>query len=458
MNAIVDVLNTHAGTVVGYWVTMQLQTAGFVLLVLLAEHALPSKWSTPRVRYLLWSTVLLKACMPPVLALPGASGLPSPVLLLAPVEAAADATASTVTASLLTTEILLLFIFVVASAALAGVALFRVLSLRRVLRDATPFDGVPAGEWPPVFISDRIPTPLATGIRNPRIYITPAIASAPRDILFAVLQHERAHIRRRDGIVLVLQTMVQIIQALNPMVWMANLRIFRYRELICDEEALAAAGTRPSDYGRLLIGYAEAQPARLLQTGTCFFETRRGFVQRISELFHATERPPTKWKHYIPIVVIAVVILPFSWRCDHRDVTYTETLTRHSGNTAEAERSNSGSVAAPDYPVKSTMTYEKTDALQDMSGPRIEGGLAALHKQIAYPEAAMRQRIEGTVIVEATITTDGPASELRVRKSVHPDLDAAALRAVRGVRFAAGHRNGKVIESTIAIPISFKLR
>ncbi|MDX9759285.1 MAG: M56 family metallopeptidase [Bacteroidota bacterium] len=458
MTMLLDVLCMQAGSILNVWMTMQLQTAAFVVLLLLVERALPARWSTPRLRYLLWTTVLLKALLPPVVAFPGTSALSMPLVLLAPVEVLAGATASSGTATLITAEIIILFIFIAASLILAGIAFSRALSLRRVLRDATPYAVLPAGDWPPVFVSDRIPTPLATGIRAPRIYITPAIAAAPRDILLAVLQHERAHIRRRDGIVVVMQTLVQIAYALNPLVWMANLRLFRYRELICDEEALAATGTRPSDYGRLLIGYAEAQPARLLQTGTCFFETRRGFVQRISELFNAQERPAMKWKHYIPIVLVALIILPLSWRCDHQEITYTETLTRPSGNASDGDRKASGPVAAPDYPVKSTMTYEKTDTLRQMSGPRIEGGLAALQAQIKYPEAAMRRKIEGMVVVEATITEDGPASALRVRKSVHPDLDAAALQAVKAVRFAAGYRNGKVIESTIAIPISFKLQ
>lgn len=455
MNALLDYLRLHAGDFLNFWFTMQLQTAGFVLLVLLAERALPAQWATPRFRYLLWTTVLLKAFVPPVIGLPGAEALRAPVLFLAPVEAAAGAAADA--PSVFTTEILILFAVIAGSAALAAVAAWRAVELRRALREAVPFDYPPAGDWPPVFVSNRIPSPLATGLRNPRIYITPAIAAAPGDILLAVLQHERAHIRRRDGLMVLLQTLVQIVYVLNPLMWMANLRIFRYRELICDEEAMAAAGTRPQDYGRLLVDFAEAQPARILQTGTCFFETRRGFVQRISELFNAQQRPALKWRHYIPIVLVALIILPLSWRCN-REIEYTETYTEYPPDSAAAAQTLKEPKAETGYPVKSKMKYVKQGKLKSMAGPSIVGGMEALSRNVKYPEKAMQQGIEGTVIIQATISDDGPAADMKVLKSVHPLLDAAALQAVRKVSFTAGHRNGEVLESTISIPIKFRLQ
>lgn len=458
MTPSVSWLNAYAAELLNLWSAMQVQTAVFVLLVWLIERALPREWATPRLRYLLWSTVLLKAVIPPVLSLPGTEGLAVPAFFLAPVEATGIAMPGAAATAGFPLALAVMVGIVAASLLLAAVAGWRAIDLRRLLRTAVPFPQVSAGDWPPVFISDRIPSPLATGIRHPRIYITPAIATAPPDILHAVLQHERAHIRRRDSIMVAVQTFVQILYVLNPMMWMANLRIFRYRELICDEEAIAAAGTRPQDYGRLLVDFAEAQPARILQTGTCFFETRRGFVQRVSELFNLDGRQALRWKHYTAVVIVTLLILPLSWHCERQEMMYKETLTRNAGQDTDTASEASGPSAAPDYPITSNMEYVKEGELEHMAGPRIEGGLDALRGQIKYPETAMRDGIEGVVIVEATVTKDGPASAMRVLRSVHPALDKAALAAVKGVRFKAGHRNGKVIESTISIPIKFKLQ
>ena len=437
MNPLVSYLNANAAQLLNLWVILQLQTAGFVLLLLLVERALPVQWATPRLRYLLWSTVLVKAFVPPVIGLPGAEALRAPVFFLAPVEAAANAAAADAP-SMFSAEILILLAVIAGSAALAAVAAWRAFELRRALRDAQPFEHTPAGDWPPVFVSHNIPSPLATGLRNPRIYITPAIAAAPGDILLAVLQHERAHIRRRDGLMVLLQTLVQIVYVLNPLMWMANLRIFRYRELICDEEAMAAAGTRPQDYGRLLVNFAEAQPARLLQTGTCFFETRRGFVQRISELFNAQQRSAMKWKHYIPIVLVALIILPLSWRCSE----------------------NGPKEADVKFPLKiegvlpsDTGTY---DPNKDYTA-EILGGIEQLRKNLEYPEEAREKKLEGIVIVEVTVKRDGSSSDVRIKKSVAPSLDKAALEAVRGLFFRPAVYKGETYETTMQIPIKFKL-
>ena len=195
--------------------------------------------------------------------------------------------------------------------------------------------------------------------------------------------------------------------------WLANLRLFRYRELICDDEAMQTSGTLPREYGRLLLGFAEAQPSRVLQTGTCFFETRRGFVQRVNELFNSGSRTVMQWKHYAAVVALSLLILPLSWHCE-RKVTYTETLTEYPEDSLAAAQPLASPQASVDYPVKSTMEYSKKDDLKSVAGPSIVGGMDALSSHIKYPERAMKEGLEGVVIVEATVEEDGPASSVRV--------------------------------------------
>lgn len=120
MSSLLDFLRWNTTNILNLWFTMQLQTAVFVLLVLLVERSLPAKWSTPRFRYLLWMTVLVKAIIPPVFSLPGAEALPAPVYFMAPVAVAgAAAPDASVT---LSTEMLLLIALFASSLVLACVA------------------------------------------------------------------------------------------------------------------------------------------------------------------------------------------------------------------------------------------------------------------------------------------------------------------------------------------------
>jgi TonB family protein len=462
MSSLFSYLHANATQLLDFWLTMQLQTATYALLVMLVERLLPERWSTPRLRYLLWSTVLLKALIPPVISMPGGEVLPSAAFMFSPVEAITTNAFTTAPAGLPFPMIALLLILA-SSLILAGIALWRAISLRRTLRDALPFDDAPAGDWPPIFISECIPSPLATGIRNPRIYITSAIAQAPPRILHAVLEHERAHIRRRDAIVVILQTLVQIVYVLNPLMWMANLRLFRYRELICDDEALRSAGTRPQDYGRLLIDFAEAQPSRLLQTGTCFFETRRGFVQRISELFNAGNRAAMQWKHYVLVVIFSLIILPLSWQCA-APVVQEESLVRKEPLMYQAtfsfnkERALDGERARVGSSIDSRTEPVPESEFAGVSQPEMLGGLSALQKHVVYPEEALADSPQGTVIVEAEIVGDGPPAYVSVVRSVHPALDKAAKAAVSAMYFTAGRSRGRIVTTSIAIPIKFKLK
>ncbi|MFA6234732.1 MAG: TonB family protein [Bacteroidota bacterium] len=456
MNALMEYLRMNAGELLNFWLTMQLQTAAFVLLLLLVERALPLRLASPRFRYLLWTTALIKAFVPPVISLPGTDSLPVITKFLAPVTAIGASSASS-SATPFSLELLLLLAILTSSLLLAGIAVWRAIGLRPMLRGAQPFDAVPPGDWPPILISEHIPSPLAAGILYPRIYITPMIAQAPREILLAVLQHEHAHIRRNDAAMVMVQTLVQIVYVLNPFVWIANLRLFRYREQICDDEALLLAGTRPQDYGRLLLRFAENQPARILQTGTCFFETRRGFVQRITELFNTRQHAIMKWKHYAFIIAFSLIMLPLSWRCGDK-VKYSETWVEYPDSTTGEDLHADTASAALDYPIKTRMEYEQQGKMKTMEGPRVRGGFQELSKHVVYPKEAVRKGLEGTVIVETDIDEDGRVADCRVVKSVHPLLDAAALHAVKSVSFIPGQRNGKPLEATISIPIKFRLK
>ena len=212
-----------------------------------------------------------------------------------------------------------------------------------------------------------------------------------------------------------------------------NTRLFRYREQICDATALQRTKARPQDYGRLLLNFADRHPARLVQVGTCFFETRRGYVQRISQLFKLKEDNMISWGHRIAIAVCILLVVPLSWKCS--DNPKSAVYWIHSSEAYEKEITDStgeeeGSLKLGD-PVFSKVTYEKIGKLETGHGPKLVGGLKALSGKIVYPDEARQEGIEGTVVVQATIRRDGPPDYVNVICSVDPFLDKAAEEAVK---------------------------
>lgn len=73
-----------------------------------------------------------------------------------------------------------------------------------------------------------------------------------------------------------------------------------------------------------------------------------------------------------------------------------------------------------------------------------------------YPQDAFVKGIEGTVLVEALIDVEGRVTRCRVLQSV-PELDAAALAAVKQWRFEPAMKGGKPVATLIHMPVAFRI-
>lgn len=74
-----------------------------------------------------------------------------------------------------------------------------------------------------------------------------------------------------------------------------------------------------------------------------------------------------------------------------------------------------------------------------------------------YPAIAQSARIEGIVIIEATIATDGRVQDARVLRSV-PMLDHAALAAVRQWVYSPTLLNGVPVSVVMTVTVRFELQ
>jgi protein TonB len=76
-----------------------------------------------------------------------------------------------------------------------------------------------------------------------------------------------------------------------------------------------------------------------------------------------------------------------------------------------------------------------------------------------YPRASVRRGHEGTVIVEADVSSRGTVLAARVvESSGHARLDAAAVEAVKQARFIPAMQDGQSVADTVRVPIRFRLK
>ena len=74
-----------------------------------------------------------------------------------------------------------------------------------------------------------------------------------------------------------------------------------------------------------------------------------------------------------------------------------------------------------------------------------------------YPPIAQSARVQGIVIIEATIGPNGKVTDARVLRSI-PLLDQAALEAVRQWEFTPTLLNGVPVPVIMTVTVNFTLQ
>jgi TonB family protein len=76
----------------------------------------------------------------------------------------------------------------------------------------------------------------------------------------------------------------------------------------------------------------------------------------------------------------------------------------------------------------------------------------------SYPQMALRQRAEATILVTALVNENGDVVDVKIlRGDKRFGFEESALRAVRATKFSAPLKDGKRVKSWFAVPIIFKL-
>jgi len=101
------------------------------------------------------------------------------------------------------------------------------------------------------------------------------------------------------------------------------------------------------------------------------------------------------------------------------------------------------------------------DVVEQM--PEYPGGMQAMFKYMAdnmkYPADAEKQKVEGRVLVQFIVETDGSVSNTEVLTRVFPSLDAEAVRVINKMpKWIPGKQNGKVVRVKYVIPVNFRLK
>jgi TonB family protein len=91
-------------------------------------------------------------------------------------------------------------------------------------------------------------------------------------------------------------------------------------------------------------------------------------------------------------------------------------------------------------------------------GGDVKAPVAIAHPAPRYPELARRMRIEGVVIVDAVIDSNGNVVEARLRHDPGFGCGEAALQAIQSWKYEPATLNGRRVSVFLEVRVSFRLQ
>ena len=88
---------------------------------------------------------------------------------------------------------------------------------------------------------------------------------------------------------------------------------------------------------------------------------------------------------------------------------------------------------------------------------RVEPPVLRSSREPRYPEDVRRDHLEGTVVLKATISSDGVPHSIHIVQSPHARLSDLASDALRSWRYRPGECDGSPVETYITAAFTFAL-
>ena len=136
-------------------------------------------------------------------------------------------------------------------------------------------------------------------------------------------------------------------------------------------------------------------------------------------------------------------------------------------NILNLEDDSSMGVEIQDYveEVKEEVVEEETIPFQLVEEkPKFQGGDANdfskwVNQRLVYPEVAKENGVQGRVMLQFTVGTDGSVSGVKVLRGVDPSLDKEAVRVVsQSPKWTPGKQRDRKVKVTYTFPVIFQLR
>ena len=292
--------------------------------------------------------------------------------------------------------------------------------------------------------------------------------------LHEVMVHECTHVSGLHSLDTIFSELFSIACWFNPFAWLMKQEVRMNLEYLADESVLSDGNARKS-YQYHLLGLAYRQPKDSAQIANNFNLLPLKKRIKMMNKRRTSEIGKAKYLLFAPLagallmvsniesvareigeqVPEVVEVQQKAEQALNADVAVANPM---ANPMAKAEAKASDATAQADTAKKK----KSWDCIPETM-PQFPGGLGVMMKYLAanikYPASAVKAKKQGRVIVTFIVQKDGSVSHAKIAKSVDPELDAEALRIVKGMpKWTPATQNGKPVNVKYTLPVNFSLQ
>lgn len=274
--------------------------------------------------------------------------------------------------------------------------------------------------------------------------------------LHEVMVHECTHVSGLHSLDTLFSELFSIACWFNPFAWLMKQEVRMNLEYLADESVLSDGNARKSyQYHLLGLAYRQSNESTKIANNFNLLPLKKKI--KMMNKRRTSEIGKAKYLLFAPLAGVLLM------------VSNIESVAREIGEQIPevAEVQQKAEQAAEEKvktkPQTDTTKKKKTWDCMPETMPYFPGGQELLLKYLAdnikYPASAVKAKKQGRVIVTFIVQKDGSVTHAKIAKSIDPELDAEALRIVKGMpKWTPGTQNGKPVSVRYMVPVKFSLR
>ena len=320
--------------------------------------------------------------------------------------------------------------------------------------------------------------------------------------LHEVMVHECTHVSGLHSLDTLFSELFSIACWFNPFAWLMKQEVRMNLEYLADESVLSDGNARKS-YQYHLLGLAYRQPNESTKIANNFNLLPLKKRIKMMNKRRTSEIGKAKYFLFAPLAGVLLMVsniesvareigeqIPEVAEVQQKaeqalntDVAVANPMAKDAVemmNPAEAEEMEADKAAeaaliaveqAKQAAEEKVKTKPQTDTTKKKNSwdcipetmPYFPGGQVLMLKYLAdnikYPASAVKAKKQGRVIVGFIVQKDGSITHAKIVRSIDPELDAEALRVVKGMpKWTPGTQLGKPVSVKYTLPVKFSLQ